>query len=155
MRNTSFNLVLTSSFSLIFNPFKRLLCSSLRQANRLRILFELISALAPGQIQPATIRQLASNNFNRLLSKNHISVSTMRFLPPKKSFVKISAICTSVAWCFETAQLPVAIADVDNDTSSPHASFSDDAMTVHAPTQLLIDYLTKLGTAPENPVGTL
>ena len=65
------------SFYRFFYPFKLSLRSSLRQANRLRVLFKLI--IMSGQVHSATVWQLVSNNFNRLLSKNYISVSTMRF----------------------------------------------------------------------------
>ena len=105
----------------------------------------------PGQVQSVTIRQLVSNNFNRLLSKNHISgVDDALCFPSLLSkYLQFVLLLLGV----ETAQLPATTADVDNDTSSPHASFSGDAMTVHMPTQLLIDYLTKLDTAQENPIG--
>ena len=65
------------SFYRLPNPFKLLLRSSLRQTNRLRILFELI--IVSGQVHSVTVRQLVRNNFNCLLSKNHIPVSPMRF----------------------------------------------------------------------------
>jgi hypothetical protein len=124
----------------------------LRQANRLRILFELI--IMPGQVHSVIVWQLACNNFNCLFlpQKSHHGVADALCFPSLLlEYLQLALPLLDA----ENAQFPATTIDADNGTLSPRALFSGDATMDHTPTQLLIDCLIKRGTAAGSPVEIL